>query len=85
MNTWLTIVFSLILTPFLHSAPVSNALDALREDTYGFVLCDMGISPEDLTHFSSIDIQREWIYHQFGELEKIEESVVDFIGEIGSN
>jgi hypothetical protein len=84
-NTWLKICFSVLTFPILLGASVDEALTELRENSYGFVVFDVGITPEDLEHFSSVDIQREWVYHQFGELEMLEQSIVNFIGEIGSN
>lgn len=85
MNSWLKIGLSILAVPILHGAPASEALDELRENPYGFVMFDIGITPRDLEHFSSIDIQREWVYHQFGELERLEESIAHFVHEIGSN
>jgi hypothetical protein len=85
MNRWLKIGFSMVISSLVHGASLGEALNELKENPYGFVLCDLGITPWDLEHFSSIDIQREWIYHHFGELETVEESIANFIGEIGSN
>ena len=85
MNFWLKIFSPLFLSSFLHGATINEALDEVKQSSSGFVLFDLGISSEDLALFNSIDIQREWVYHQFGELEKIEESIVKFIDEIGCN
>ena len=81
MYRQLTIGFLTWLFPLF--AGTSDALSALRESPYGFVLCDVG--NWDLERFGSIDIQREWVYHQFGDLETLEKSIANFIGEIGSN
>ncbi len=85
MNRWLKIGFSVMISSLLHGASLKEALNELRENPYGFVMCNAGITPWDLAQFNSIDIQREWVFHQFGELEIIEESIANFIGEIGSN
>jgi hypothetical protein len=69
----------------LHGATLSNALSNLKENRYGFTFVDAGITEIDLTNFSRIDIQREWIYHLFGEFEHLEEIIADFIGEVGEN
>ena len=85
MKSWPKFFYPLILSSFLHGACINEAIDELKQSSYGFVLFDLGISSKDLELFNSIDIQREWVYHQFGEMEKIEESIVKFIDEIGSN
>jgi hypothetical protein len=84
MNKWL-IGFLVMVSSVLYGASLSNSLKDLRKNPYGFVLLDVGITPQDLEDFNSIDIQKEWIYHQFGELETLEESIANFISTIGSN
>jgi hypothetical protein len=85
MSGWFTILFSVTLATLFVDASLRDALSELAENPYGFVICDEGVTDLDLKHFSSIDIQREWVYHQFGELERIEDSIAHFICEIGSN
>lgn len=85
MNRWLQIAFSLMISSQLQGVSLDDALYELKENPYGFVLCDVGVTPRDLECFSSIDIRREWVFHQFGELDIIEESIANFISEIGSN
>ncbi len=84
-NKWLTISFSVMISSILHGASLNEALHGLKDNPYGFAIFDVGITAWDLENFSSIDIQREWVYHQFGELEIVQESIANFFGEIGSN
>jgi len=83
MNKWLKISFSLLISSLLHGTSINGALDELKSDPYGFAFVDVGITKEDLENFSSIDIQREWVYHQFGEMERVQEIFANFFGEIG--
>ena len=85
MNRWVKIRFVLLIFSTLHGASLSEALNGLKTNLYGFTMADVGITARDLENFGSIDIQREWVYHQFGELETIHESFADFFSEVGSN
>jgi hypothetical protein len=76
MKIWLYICFSL----YGSSLPLSE----LKEDPYGFLFVDVGITAEDLENFSSIDIQKERVYHQFGELETTLE-IANFFSALGAN
>jgi len=69
----------------LHGAMLRESLDGLRENHFGFVVVDVGITEEDLSIFSAIDIEREWFFHQFGELEKIQERISEYLSKVGSN
>ncbi len=87
MNRWLKLQICLLVGAFmvLHGSTLNKALNGLKEDPYGFALIDVGITEEDLANFRCIDIQGERFYHQFGELEKVQEEITDFFIEVGSN
>ncbi len=75
------LLFLGLITSVLHASP----LDELRENSYGFVRFEVGITEWDLEQFGAVDIQTERVYHQFGELDTTEESIASFIEEIGFN
>jgi len=60
-------------------------LQDLKENPYGFVFVDRGITREDLAYFNQIDIQTERFYHHFGEVKNIESSIADFLQKVGEN
>ncbi len=69
----------------LQAASLTEALNELKNNQYGFVFAEVGITEEDLEIFSSVDIKRDRIFHQFGELETLSSEILDFFGEVGAN
>ncbi len=62
-----------------------HMLDLLKESPYGFSMIDLAITAEDVEDFHSIDIQKEYYYQQFGEIEQTENKIADFLSGIGTN
>jgi len=85
MNRLLQIGLSLGISLSLYGVSLNHAFNELKENRYGFAFVDVGVSEEDLTHFQRLDIQREWIYHHFGELDELPNVISDFICEMGEN
>lgn len=83
MNRWLGLALAACVE--LQGAALSEAIGGLKDDRYGFVIVDRLITDEELEGFQYIDIQSERFYHQFGELEKTQEGISDFLSSVGAN
>ena len=74
-------IYGFLIISAVHGVSIQEGLRELKEAPYGFAMVDVDFS---LENFSSIDIQRDGVYHHFGE-DNIEESMAHFFSEIGHN
>jgi hypothetical protein len=85
VKRWLKSCLLIAIFINLNGMSLSEALDILKTDRYGFVFVDAGITNEDLELFNCLNIQNARVYHRFGELEQMRDEIADFFIQMGAN